>query len=100
MTDRQMQKKIESASAAARQLATLSMPQKKRALDRFANLVWLARADLLRANKKDLYRAEKTLSSSMLARLKLDEAKIKTLRDGIREVAKATNPVHRVIDRM
>ncbi len=100
MTDRQMRRKMQNAATAALRLATLSASQKKRVLDRFANLVWAERATLLRSNKKDLYRAEKSLSPPMFARLKLDEAKIKTLRDGILEVAKAPDPVHRVVDRM
>ncbi len=99
MTDRQMQDHIRRAKEAAWVLAGLSSVQKKRVLNRFAALIWAEREALLRANFKDLRRAEGTLSGSMLARLKFDEAKVRVVCEGLRNLAKAADPVHRVLDR-
>lgn len=100
MTERHMQDCIRRAKEAAWVQAGLSPLQKRRALNRFAALIWAERKALLRANLKDLRRAEGALSGSMLARLKFDEAKLRVVCEGLRDLARAPDPVHRVLERL
>lgn len=100
MTKTEMIKKIQSGSVAALKMATLSSDQRSLALERFAERIWQRKDSILRANASDMKREKNTLSRVMLARLKLDVAKMTTICDGIRELARAPDPVHRVLDRL
>ena len=93
-------RKIEKAAAAALVMPALSADQKATALSSFADRIWRKKDNLLQANARDLNREKKSLPAALLARLKLDESKIATLCEGIRALANAEDPVHRVIDRI
>ena len=87
-----------AAREAAAELAFAPAPQKARALEIAADLVWERRADILEANAKDLaFGTEKGLSTAMIDRLRLDEARIKAIVGGLRDVAAQKDPVGEVI---
>lgn len=86
------------AKAAATQLAMASAERKHAALVGAAEAVWLTRADIIAANKKDLaYGADKGLSPAMMDRLMLDEDRVRGIVDGLRAVAEQADPVGEVI---
>ncbi|MCA2007161.1 glutamate-5-semialdehyde dehydrogenase [Tritonibacter mobilis] len=87
------------AKAAAQQLATASAAQKEQALNAAADEVWAQRDDIIAANAKDLeFGREKGLSSAMMDRLMLDEARIQGIVDGLRTVAAQGDPVGAVME--
>ncbi|MEO3414151.1 glutamate-5-semialdehyde dehydrogenase [Roseovarius sp. CAU 1744] len=86
------------AKAAASQLATASADQKRTALEAAADAVWARRAEIVDANAQDLeYGREKGLTDAMMDRLKLDEARIQGIVDGLRAVAAQDDPVGEVL---
>ncbi|GAB5431809.1 MAG: glutamate-5-semialdehyde dehydrogenase [Epibacterium sp.] len=87
------------AKAAAQQLATASAAQKEQALNAAADAVWAQRGEIIAANAKDLeFGRDKGLSSAMMDRLMLDEARIQGIVDGLRAVAAQVDPVGAVLD--
>ncbi len=87
------------AKAAAQHLATASAAQKEQALNAAADEVWAKREDIIAANAKDLeFGREKGLSSAMMDRLMLDEARIQGIVDGLRAVAVQDDPVGAVME--
>ncbi|MEL6643485.1 MAG: glutamate-5-semialdehyde dehydrogenase [Pseudomonadota bacterium] len=88
----------ENARRAAAELAFASAERKHAALIGAAEAVWARRADILKANAKDMaYGTEKGLSGAMLDRLMLDEDRIRSMVDGLRAVAEQPDPVGEVI---
>lgn len=86
------------ARAAATVLATATPEAKTRALEAAAAALWERRADILAANARDLAAAgEKELSVAMIDRLMLDEARLKAVAQGLRDVAALADPVGSVI---
>ena len=88
----------------ARYLATLPVETRNQALEAIAQALELARAEILVANQADCQAAAAAhLPSPLLARLKLDEAKLQGAIAGIRDVARLPDPVgavqlHRELD--
>ena len=88
------------AKEAARQIAVASTEQKNEALKRMAALILENRAFLAVQNKKDLEAGrENGLSSALLDRLELTDARIDAMADGLRQVADLPDPVGRRYDR-
>ena len=88
----------ERARAAARLLAEAPSEAKRKALEIAADLLEARSAEILAANAEDMARAEaRGLSGSMLDRLLLDEARLKGIARGLREVAATPDPVGEVI---
>jgi glutamate-5-semialdehyde dehydrogenase len=86
------------ARAAATKLATVSAECKTAALNAAAEAVWTRRAEILSANAADMeYGREKGLSDAMMDRLRLDEARIQGIVDGLRAVAGQDDPVGEVL---
>nr|WP_321509412.1 glutamate-5-semialdehyde dehydrogenase [uncultured Celeribacter sp.] len=82
------------AKAAAAQLATASAARKEQALNAAADAIWAQRAEILAANEKDMaFGREKGLTDAMMDRLKLDEARLQGIMDGLRAVAAQKDPV-------
>jgi len=89
----------ERARAASKTLAGLSADEKSRGLIEAANALRAASGDIVAANAKDMARGrEKGLSSAMLDRLKLDEARVAAVADAVEAVAGLSDPVGAVID--
>jgi glutamate-5-semialdehyde dehydrogenase len=88
------------ARAAAYRLAQLSTEEKKTILRAMAASIREATPGLLAANALDIAAgAEKSLSSSMLDRLRLDEARIEAMAVGIEQVATLPDPVGQVMEK-
>ena len=87
------------ARAAAYTLAQLSTDEKNTILCAMAASIRASVPELLEANAKDLaVGTEKGLSSAMLDRLRLDEARIEAMAAGIDQVTTLPDPVGQVLD--
>jgi len=86
------------AKIAAQTLAFASAERKHAALIAAADAVWVSRDRIIAANVSDLdHGKDKGLSSAMMDRLKLDEARIRGIVDSLRAVAEQADPVGEVI---
>ncbi len=86
------------AKRAATSLAFADPTAKSAALSAAADAVWSSCDAIIAANEKDLaYGREKNLSSAMLDRLMLDEARIKGIVESLRAVAAQDDPVGEVM---
>ena len=89
-----------AAREAARVLAAASTEAKNRALLTAAEAIGDNRAALLDANRQEVTAAEeKGLSTALLDRLVLNEARIAAMAQGIREIAALPDPVGRELAR-
>ncbi len=87
----------QKARAAARVLASIDTGRKNRVLARIADELVAGAAAIMAANEKDLDEGrERGLSEAMLDRLKLDEKRIVSMADGVREVMALPDPVGEV----
>lgn len=86
------------ARAAAAELAYVRTDRKHAALIGAAEAVWSRRQEILDANCEDhVHGEEKRLTPAMMDRLRLDETRILGIVDGLRTVAKQTDPVGRIL---
>lgn len=86
------------AKAAAHELVKLSTEDKNRVLLAMAEQLLASKAEILAGNAKDIAGAEeKGLTKAMIQRLRLDEAKVEAIADGIRQVAALPDPVGEII---
>jgi glutamate-5-semialdehyde dehydrogenase len=84
----------EQAKFAARTLRTLTTEQKNTVLNALAERLSSASAEIIEANSKDLNAAKSQhLSASMIDRLRLNEERIESMADSLREVADLNDPV-------
>ena len=84
----------QAAKAAARKLAIADSADKNRALYSIADALENRQDEILAANKIDCENAKKNgISPSLLDRLTLNPARIRTMADGVREVAALPDPV-------
>jgi glutamate-5-semialdehyde dehydrogenase len=90
--------KAQKAKAASRALANISTEIKNNALFKMAAGLEKDAAKLISENRKDLTEADKKgLSKAMIDRLTLTHDRIKTMADGLREVAALPDPVGEVL---
>ncbi len=90
--------KAERARAASRELLASSDAQRAAALGAVANALEAGAAEILAANREDLERAQREgLAKALLNRLALDESKLATVVDGLRQVAALPDPVGRTL---
>ncbi|MDC0361250.1 aldehyde dehydrogenase family protein, partial [Alphaproteobacteria bacterium] len=95
--DAMVAKTAARARAAAPALARAKPADKTRALRSAADAVRAQAAVILTANDKDMAEAEaKGLSGSMLDRLKLDDARLESVSQGLEAVADLADPVGRI----
>ena len=86
------------ARAAAAELALATADEKAMALNAAADAVWARRGEIAAANADDLaFGREAGLSTAMLDRLTLNEARIRGIVEGLRAVAAQSDPVGAVI---
>ena len=86
------------ARAAARSLAGISSERKNGALLAMADQLCASGGTILKENREDVEKATADqLSLAMIDRLRLDEKRIQTIADGIRQVAALEDPVRKVI---
>ena len=86
------------AKQAAAELGFASAERKQAALIGAAENVWKNRVSIVQANAKDLeYGRGKGLSDAMMDRLMLDEDRVQSIVDGLRNIAEQADPVGEVI---
>ena len=91
--------KAAAAKKAAAKLAVTSTAVKNKALLTMAQALLDKQDEILAANAVDMENAAaKGMKSSMLDRLKLTEARIEGMADGLRQVANLPDPVGNVLD--
>jgi len=86
-----------AAKVASRELAPLAESRRNAALEAMARAVEAAGKELHAANAEDVREAE-SLPPAMLARLKLDDAKLGEMAEQIRSVKTLSDPLGRVLD--
>ena len=88
-----------AAKTAARELAQVDSATKDRALHAIADALEARLGEILEANARDLEAGrESGLSDALMDRLKLDEARIGAIADGVRKIAALPDPVGEVVD--
>src|SRR3954464_14995433 len=88
-----------AARDASRALAALDSDTKNAALHAIADALEVRTPEILEANARDMEAGrENGLSSALLDRLALDEARIAGIADGVRKIAALPDPVGEVID--
>ena len=85
------------AKSAAPSLARAGRAQKDAALTAMADRLEASVDAILAANREDMDAARGRITDVMLDRLKLTEARVKGMADGIRDVVKLPDPVGRII---
>lgn len=86
------------AKYASRILATISTTQKDKALMAMADALEAKTQEITDANKIDLEQGKQMgLNSALLERLSLNEARVKDMANGIREIAALPDPVGQVL---
>ncbi|MEN8214205.1 MAG: glutamate-5-semialdehyde dehydrogenase [Pseudomonadota bacterium] len=94
-----MQQLGEQARAASRQLAAAATAQKNGALNAIADDLDDNRNTLIAENLKDLDAGrEKGLSDALLDRLELDNERIDTMIEGLRQIAALADPIGEIFD--
>ena len=87
-----------AARTAARSLATLPTRRRERALNAAAAALRESGPEILAANADDMEHArQRQLTGALLDRLRLDEARIEAMADGLETVARLPEPVGRVL---
>ncbi|MBA4150431.1 MAG: glutamate-5-semialdehyde dehydrogenase [Verrucomicrobia bacterium] len=95
----QMTQLAKQAKAASRDLAQLTTAEKNNCLLAMADALEKSGDALKAANAKDMDTgAQMGLSSAMLDRLKLDDKRITSMANGLREVAALADPVGKTLD--
>lgn len=92
-----MQDLGQSARTASRAMAKADSNAKNMALLAIAEIIEERKADLIKANKKDL-EAGAGLDSAMLDRLELNDDRIASMAEGLRQVAALDDPIGEVTD--
>ncbi|MDQ7044184.1 MAG: glutamate-5-semialdehyde dehydrogenase [Sulfurimonas sp.] len=94
-----MEQFLQEAKSASRVLNTLSGKEKNRILKEMAQALRENSKDLLEANALDMYEGKNNnLTSALMDRLLLDEARINSMAVAIEEIAALKEPVGRVLD--
>ena len=84
----------ERAREAAATIARLDGDARRRLIERMADTLSHRRADVLAANAEDMERGRANgLTDAVLDRLKLDDARIDAMTQGLREVAAQADPL-------
>lgn len=93
-----LEKQGEAAREAARFLATASTNLKNKALLAMADSLEARKTEIMSANKTDIEKGMRAgLSDALLDRLALNEARIKGMADGLREIAALPDPIGEVL---
>ncbi len=89
----------ERARRAARQMARADVGTKNRALMAIAELIDARQSMLLEANAKDMKSGQANgLDAALLDRLELNEARIQSMSDGLRQIVALPDPVGEISD--
>jgi len=90
--------KVLEAKKASRELANAGTILKNRALLAMAKALEYEQEKILAANKNDMKNAANVMKSSMLDRLKLTDARIMEMAEGLRQIAALPDPIGNILD--
>ncbi len=91
--------KAQLAKDASRALAILTTEQKNQALSLIADALVTHASSIIEANREDLERGRASgTSASLLDRLALDEKRIRSIADGVRQVIELPDPVGEMLE--
>ena len=90
---------LEKAKSVKSFMQTLDEKAKNYALNCMADALVENQAEILLANSKDVQNASSTISSVMIDRLKLDEKRVLSMAQGIRDVAQLSDPVNKILSK-
>ncbi len=94
-----MEEILKSVKEASRVVATLNGETKRKVLREMADRLEKYTSEIIEENKKDLeYAKENNLSDALIDRLFLNEKRIKSMADALRDISNLKDPVGRVID--
>ncbi len=94
-----MQEYLKRAKEASSILATLNGERKKRVLNKIADALEANSALIIEHNKFDMEEGERNgLSSALMDRLYLDERRIASMAQAVREISALKEPVGRILD--
>ena len=94
-----MEVMLQKVKEASRILATLKSGIKRKVLNEMADMLEKNANEIIKANEKDLeYAKSANLSSALIDRLLLNEKRIKSMADALRDIAKLKDPVGKIID--
>ena len=93
-----MNEMLKAAKAAKFEIAKLTANQKNAALNAMADALIAEKSAILAANDEDMAAAKGTVSDVMLDRLRLTNARIEGMAQGIREVAALPDPVGHLLE--
>ncbi len=94
-----MEEILKNVKEASRVIATLNGEVKRKVLREMANRIEKYKDEIIEANKKDLeYAKENNLSEALIDRLLLNEDRVKSMANALRDIAKLKDPVGKVID--
>jgi glutamate-5-semialdehyde dehydrogenase len=94
-----MEEVLQKVKEASRITATLKADIKRKVLKEMADEIEKNKEKIINANKKDLeYARNAKLSNALIDRLLLNEKRIKSMAEALRDIAKLKDPVGRVID--
>jgi glutamate-5-semialdehyde dehydrogenase len=89
----------EQAKRASRRLATADTEAKNAALERLGELLGERRGEILDANAADLADERAAgLTEALIDRLTLDEGRVESMAEGVREIAALPDPVGEVVE--
>lgn len=92
-----MENRLKELKKATKKLQILNQNQRANLIQKIASAIEQNMAKIIKANLIDLQNA-KNLSSALQDRLKLDEVRIKSLADGIRDIAMLKDPIGKIHD--
>lgn len=95
---KELKELVLKAKSASSMLTDLSSKVKNDALLRMASDLEKRQGEIIAANKKDLDRNRESLSKALLDRLMLNEKRIHSMAQSLRDVAKLADPIGEVID--
>jgi len=94
-----MEEMLQKVKEASRIIATLKSGIKRKVLNEMADMLEKYSNEIIKANEKDLeYAKSANLSSALIDRLLLNEKRIKSMADALRDIAKLKDPVGKIID--
>ncbi|MGD0110754.1 MAG: glutamate-5-semialdehyde dehydrogenase [Armatimonadota bacterium] len=98
-TTREVVEKAKQAREVTTRLASMSRGEKDCVLLLMADAIGAQKGAILEANARDIENAQKRkLSAAPIDRLMLDDARVKEMADGLRDLARLSDPVGEIIE--
>jgi len=90
---------LQKVKEASRVTATLTADVKRKVLNEMAEALIENAAEIIEENKKDLeFAKSNNLSSALIDRLLLDEKRVNSMAEALKDIAKLKDPVGKIID--